>query len=405
MRAGRERWVLPFATLGFWACYTMIRPLLAPYATMIGASALMTGVVVAAQAVPGALFALPGGAIADRFGNRITTLLGAAVMATGGTVMAATTSVEALIGAQALVGAGGILMWVAIQRAVITPAGGDTARFARDRTIAANSLYVSGGLVAGPLVGGWTAEHFGYRTSFLVFALLAASLLPVALAMPGERATTSPPGSEPRRATTRDRAWSLARTPGMAATLLASFVVLFLLEFRTSFHPLYLDDAGFSPGVIGVIIAVSAAFGVIARPALPHLSRRFGDPALLAICLVTGAVTVGAVAFTGSLPTIFALAAVSGVALGLGQPFLLALVANFTTREERGLGVGMRMVANRSAQWICPLILGGLLSIVGFTGGFAAAAALALLLTIAATRRLQRASGHAGRGPGDTAGS
>ena len=404
MWAGRDRWVLPLATLGFWTCYTMIRPLLAPYATALGASALVTGIVVAAQAVPGALFALPGGAIADRFGNRATSLLGAAVMATGGTLMASTTSIEALIGAQALVGGGGILMWVAIQRAVITPTGGDTARLARDRTIATNSLYVSGGLVAGPLVGGWTADHFGYRASFLVFAVLAASLLPITVAMPDGRASRHPIGSAPAHSTTRGRAWALAKTPGMSATLLASFLVLFLLEFRTSFHPLYLDDIGFSPSVIGVIIAVSAAFGVIARPALPHLSRRLGDPLLLALCLVTGAVTVGAVAFTRSLLTLLILAAVSGVALGLGQPFLLALVANFTSREERGLGVGMRMVANRTAQWICPLILGGLLSFAGFAGGFTAAAALALALTITATRRLQKAARGDPPGSGGQAG-
>jgi EmrB/QacA subfamily drug resistance transporter len=132
---------------------------------------------------------LLGGSLGDRFGRRRVFVVGVVWFTVASLLCAAAPSVEALIAARALQGAGGALLTpgsLAIIQATFRP--GDRAR--------AIGAWSGLGGVAGavaPLVGGWLVEVATWRWIFGINAPVAALVLLAARHIPETRAA-APPG-------------------------------------------------------------------------------------------------------------------------------------------------------------------------------------------------------------------
>jgi len=59
-----------------------------------------------------------------------------------------------------------------------------------------------------------------------------------------------------------------------------------------------------------------------------------------------------------------------GVGLGANPPITVNLVAEHSDAGERGVAVGLRLVANRSGQVVQPMVFGGIASVVGLALAF-----------------------------------
>ncbi len=68
---------------------------------------------------PGIIFALPGGAIAARFGDKRIVGFGMALMLAGGTVIAMTESWNVFTAARLVVGAGGVILNVVLTKMLV----------------------------------------------------------------------------------------------------------------------------------------------------------------------------------------------------------------------------------------------------------------------------------------------
>ena len=310
--------------------------------------------------------ALPtSGSLGDRFGHRPMFLLGVVAFALASTLAATATSFEVLALSRVLQAASGALVStssVSLLR-MIAPA---------DRRGAAFGLFdmlVSTSAAIGPLIGGLLVGGLGWRAMFLVavpVAALAAILVATLPSMrtPEHRSTPRPidlPGLALLATTliallAGIQGVESGGTSALALVLVPALAAIFVVvELRTE-HPAVDPRLFASPaftaatlGIFGATIVLHATFVFV-----PLLVERLqgGDP------LTSGLVLLGISAFG-------AVAAPIGGrmsdAAGRRQPAVVGMVLAAAAL------VGLWLVAPETT----PIVLGGLLAVVGFGMGMA----------------------------------
>jgi MFS family permease len=383
-RALLSRWALvSAATLLYWVVTQAVRPFVALRLQDLGADDLTIGVALAGASVGGLLLAIPSGRLLDRLPQRevqVGALLGLAATTAG---LALTGSVAALVAM--MIGNGVFAMWVWLaQQSIITHAGSGAFR---DRQLGLFSLAWGIGLAAGPSVGAVAYDRAG-------FGALCAVCTALCLAATAAAAGAPPVAASPRAEATEDTfRGSLGRSfanPVLVGVLLASFVNIYVQSLRVSFYPVYLERAGVGVARIGLLLSLIGVSSLLVRAVLPAATRRFGEFGLLLWSTWVAIVGVVLTPFAPQFAVLVLGALLIGVGLGANPPITVSLVAHHSEAHERGLAVGLRMVANRSAQVAQPLVFGGVASVVGLALAFPVSAALLAGLTLWMGLRLRR---------------
>jgi EmrB/QacA subfamily drug resistance transporter len=134
--------------------------------------AVQLGWIASSFLLAAAVFLVPFGRLADIHGRKRVFRWGILVYTLGSLLSALSTSAAALIGARAVQGAGGAMIFgtsVAILTSVFPPAR-------RGYALGVNVAAVYLGLSLGPVVGGLITEHAGWRQLFAVNVVLGAGL-------------------------------------------------------------------------------------------------------------------------------------------------------------------------------------------------------------------------------------
>jgi MFS family permease len=124
---------------------------------------------------------------------------------------------------------------------------------------------------------------------------------------------------------------------------------------------------------------VAGGFGVgsaLVRLALPWISRRVGEWALIGTALVLSALGYLAFPFCDTLGTMLPLAVVLGMVLGSGQPVVMSLLHVTAPPGRTGEAVGLRMAMIGLGQTVLPLAVGVFGSALGLAPLFWGIAAL-----------------------------
>lgn len=330
----------------------LIAPLLPDIEARTGADDAALGLALAAYAVPIALLSLPLGRAADAVGRRALLVAGLLLVAAGSALIAISESIGLLMAARAVQGVGSAASWISALALV-----SDTAPPGKRGEALGLALGATGaGSIAGPALGGVTADLISFEAPFLIFCGLAIALLVAALIiLPREtpRAASTVPAMAVIMRAIRSGigAWA-------AAIILASACVLGLIEVVA---PLDLDDRlGLSSSAIGLLFAASIAVDA----ALAPVGGRWGDRRGRRGPAITGlSATALSVVALAVLPGV----AGTAVALGIyGAGFSLAMAASVPWLDEafeegeRGLAYGVQNLLYAGGYAIGP-ILGGLL--------------------------------------------
>ena len=283
-----------------------------------GASPLTVGVLMSLYALFPMLLAISAGRITDRLGARRPMLLGTAAIGLGALLPLVHSGMAALYASASMVGVGFMAFQVAAQNA----AGelGAPAQRARNFGLLAMGFSISG--FAGPLVAGLTIDHFGFTATFALLA--AVPLIPLIvllrghLALPGPVAATGTPHHGGIRALMRHR--MLRR----ALLLNAFFAVGW--DLHSVFVPIYGARLGLTASAIGLVLAAFAAATFVVRLLIPALAVRATEHRILAGALLAAGAAYLAYPFAGSLATLLPLSFGLGLALGTGQPMIMALL-------------------------------------------------------------------------------
>lgn len=329
----------------------VVRPMATYQAVNLGADATLVGIIGATFALAPFLLAIPIGKWVDRgFAGR-ATFLGPAVtlLATVGLVFA--DQIWQLLVWMPLMGAGHLLAMV----------GGQTliAQFSADKKYETNfgllTFYASLGHAIGPFVGGYLAQSDGVNIAVAPALWFAALLFVLALLV------TLPLYSRVQASSEESAKGSIAEVfavPGYKPAIFVAGATTAVVDVMLIYLPLVGLALGFSVAEIGVLLAIRAIFSMAVRFVLGPLRDRFGLRALLVVgSVVTMAGSIG-IALSTQFYVIAALLAVTGFAMGIGQPATMAWVSRISSPQHRGLAISIRLTSNRFGQVVVPVVAG-----------------------------------------------
>ncbi|MDI6105459.1 MFS transporter [Actinoplanes sp. NEAU-A12] len=234
-----------------------------------------------------AAFTLAWGSLADLFGRRRAFAAGAAIYAAASVLSAVANDVLILDVARGLAGAGGAAVFSCGAAIVATTYDGP----ARARAFALFGTTAGLGVALGPTVAGGLTGAFGWRSVFVLNAVVLAVVLVAVPFMAGDR--DAPAG---------------ATRPRVDWTGIGIFVIsLFVLMLGVVQGPQW----GWASGRVLALFAASAVlfalFVVVERrQAQPMLDLSlFRQPRFMALCLVPVAASFGFVTMLTYLPTYF----------------------------------------------------------------------------------------------------
>jgi MFS family permease len=379
-----SRWALvSLATLIYWVGPQAVRLFYPLRMHDLGASDLVIGLVVGASAVAGLLLAVPSGYFLDRLESRTVltwSTLGLSVT-TGAFVFADSIASMAVL----MLTQGLFQMWVwLVLQEIMTHVG----RSAIPRSqLSLFSLAWGVGLAAGPSIGAYAYDQLGFSSLNIGCCLLTLMGVMAALALPrtGHRATDASGKGERDVGLTA----ALRRTssnPVVVGVMIAGFVNIFVGSLRSSFYSLFLQRHGVALSTIGICLSAVGVASLAVRIVLPMVTRRLGLIQPLVWSTVVAIAGVGLTPFAVNTPLLILGAVMIGAGLGANPPITVQLLAGAV--DDRGVAVGMRMVANRLAQVVQPVSMGLLAATLGLGASFPLAAALLLLPTAWMARRL-----------------
>ncbi len=378
---GGDRWftaLLAGATL-LQSATAVARPMVSYRALHIGMPPETLGLVATAFAIAPVSLALWVGRRIDRHGPFPFLLAGAVLQAASAVALIFVTDAATLLAGVALLGTSQLVFVVANQ----TRVGSRSPLDSYDQRFSSLSFVASLGQLIGPLSAGVIAGSAlatggnGTALALLFGATLSTLAIPMVVLLwrrdPGPVVVVSEDAGGGRSIL------GILRMPGMAPAMLASLIVLSVMDILVVYLPALGEERGLPVAVVGALLSARAGASMASRLALAGLIRRFGRPRLMVGSLLVAAVAVVSLAIL-PLPLMFVAMAVAGGTLGVTQPMTMSWVAARATHGSRGIAMSLRLFGNRAGQVVIPLAAGSVAAVTG-TAGVLAAAGITVALT------------------------
>jgi MFS family permease len=352
---------LTFAiTLIGFVAVNSARVVLQLFALDIGASASEVGILVALYYVCPLLLSWPAGAWGDRYGPRWPLLFSAACGAGGLVIPYFTHGLPALYVAAALSGMSFAFFLVIVQNlvGVLSAADKRTQGFGNFSLVGATSNFV------GPLVAGFSIDHFSFPTACAV----AAALSVVTGLMVVIWGKMLPGGS--RRVAPRARIMDTLADRAVQRILVIGGLVQLGTDLFQFYIPVYGVGIGLSASAIGALLAAFAGASFIVRFALAYLVKRWGEDRLLAYSFYLAAVGFASVPLFRDVVMLALVSFIFGLGTGCGQPIATMLMFSRATDGRSGEALGLRLTANNVVRVIAPALFGFIVSGFGLAPVF-----------------------------------
>jgi MFS family permease len=362
----------------FFAIAGMANPFFTLYASETGASTLAIGLIVTLRALLPIVIAMPSGHLIDSVGPIRMLQWGSVFLLISLVNTVFAVQVPMLAISQLFLGAAMIIMPAAFQ--VLVSAG---TRETRNKAINTYSMWMSGGGMVGPLIGGFISSRFnvpieGYRMCFIVSAIAMAVFMltlawlsrfyPHPVPDKGEiKAILSPSGVT----ASYRQGIGLTKHRSVQFGLIGTFVMMYIQALYGGFLPLYLKEFDYSALQIASVLSWQGLAAVLSRFVVNALMRRFTLERILnAAGLVASFCVVLTPVVAPNIWLVYVLMFILGAATGVNLPVSLMIMVDAVGEGERGKLMGLRLLANRFSQTVSPAIFGILGSFVGLTAAF-----------------------------------
>ncbi|HVZ44429.1 MAG TPA: MFS transporter [Ramlibacter sp.] len=326
-----------------------------------GHSAASVGVLMALFALTQVFLALPAGRFADRHGFKRPMML-AMMAAVAGTSAAVMWPIFPVLCCTALATGGAVgVASIALQRHV-----GRIAQTPSQLRQAFSWMSIGPAIAnfAGPFLAGFTIDHAGFRSAFLLMALM-----PLATWLWIGPMHEVPPVTHPH-GTKRGRAWDLWRETSFRRLLLVNWLIAACWDVHTFMVPVLGNERGFSASVIGTILGSFAVAAALIRVALPIVASRVHEWTLVGTVMIATAVLF---AIYPLLPAATAMAVCSvllGFALGSVQPMVMSMLHQITPEHRHGDAVAMRLMVINASSVAMPMLSGAAGAVAGVSAVF-----------------------------------
>jgi DHA1 family multidrug resistance protein-like MFS transporter len=360
-------------TFGCYFAVSMRLPVVPLYASGLGVSTSLIGVINAAFYLMAGLLAIPSGMLSDVFGRKRLAVAGALILLAGMLLLVFARSFFHLAVIYLLLGVGiaafgpTMMSWVS----EISPA----THLGRAYGWYTTALFC--GLGMGPAAGGVLGDAFGYQTVFLAGAALSAfNIYAVQRFLPAPgRDTVTVKMDE----TWRSNAALMLTNRPLIGCWLVTFGANIIGGVFFSYLPLLAHDRGLDAGQIGVVFLLQSVSNAVSRIPFGALSDRLGQrkhQALVGVLLAS--LSIAGFVLARTFPHFLLAAVCLGMSLAIAFTSIGALIAETTEHRFRGLAMGGYNSFIYFGLMAGSIGLGPVIESVGFAYGFMLAGAINL---------------------------
>lgn len=351
-----------------------------------GVSLVEVGVLIGLYLAPGIVVALPGGAIAARFGEKRVVALSMGLMLIGAALASFGPDWGWLTVGRVIGGVGGIVLNVVMTKMLVD-------WFAGREVSTAMALFINSwpvGIALGLVVLPWVGTVAGVMAAQIVVlgAIAAGLALFVAVYRP-------PGGASPVASSLKVRALPLVPLL-LAALIWASFNAALAMVF--SFGPALLIERGLTPAAAGSMTSVFMFVFVVAAPFGGVLADRTGRRDLIIAASVMCFVLLIPLTLIVPPTTVTAVFVAVGIGFALAAGPIMTLPATVLPPEARTFGMGVFFMVYYIVMTLTPPVAGALADATGTVAaafGLGVAMAVGCVLCLALFRAVA-----GGRAPG-----
>lgn len=354
-KAGGSRW-LPLVLLNsllIQGGIYVVRPIVTYKSVELGADAALVGLIGATFALAPLVFAIQVGRFVDKGRAGLALLLGSAILALTTFALLFIDSIALLMLAMPALGMGHLFVMVGGQTLIANRSNAKEY----EKNFGLLTFYASAGHAIGPFVGGYLADsgevNVDANAAFL-FALvifLIAVIGSFALSTKKE----NPKNVKPLE---KAKVTQVLGIPTFKSAIFVASATTAVVDVVLIFLPLYGREIGLSVTDIGILLAIRAIFSLAVRLVLGQISNRLGLRRILVWGSLVTLASMVALGLTASFWLIALIMAVSGFAMGIGQPATMAWVSRISSQDSRGLAIAIRLSANRFGQVAMPAVAG-----------------------------------------------
>ena len=353
----------------------MLMVLIPLYVIDLGFDLAALGLVVSSAGVFLVLLRLAGGAVSDRFGERVVLGFSFVALVVCALIFVVSSTLLPLILAQLINGASRSVYWSAGQSYTSRSAEGH-AGLTMGRLLSAES----GGTILGSVLAGSLAQLAGFDVAFMAAAAANGAGIVATVAMP----------PLPRVGQVRSIRSTLAPAGRMMvqrSLRLGHFTALMAAAYAALLGSLYLaffKEAGYGDATVGLLRSVGGiGVVVVAYPFGAILARLGAQRVAVAGFAITGAVTA-LTALVGSSPAAAVLlVAVGGMAFGGMRALYPAIAAANSPERERALSLAVVGLYWAAGMLVVPYVFGLLGDGIGIEGAMYAFGAVSIGAAVA----------------------
>jgi hypothetical protein len=227
-----------------------------------------------------------------------------------------------------------------------------------------------------PLMAGFAWDGFGPWGGFAVMFLYSVLLLIAALLLPktaGEQKTRDRPlalRDVVPRIDDYIRALKLLAIPAVAVVAIGSVLNIATGAIQGSFYIAYLEKIGLSGSLIGILVATANVTALAGTVGVTWLMRRIGGVRLLNMSVIGSITAVMATPFLATFAPLLLTSVLRGWCQGIVQPLMISIPAKAVPPDSQGISVGLRISLNRLVQTLLPLVMGGVVDVIGLEASF-----------------------------------
>lgn len=355
---------------------------------VLGVSGTVIGVAFALQYLGDNLFRSPAGWIAERLGFRATMSAALTMVVIGVSIIAFTDGPFWLSLACLILGTGTAPLWPCAMTGATEISGPNNSNGTAMGALETAALAGTG---VGPITMNFVMEHTSknYQTAFLIMIGAGIILVLTALLLPGRVKTAlksevsssaAVTGKGIKHGLNKLRTSVKATLHEVKTTLNVSWLVYPALFLQSSviglLSPvltLYVaNELGLSPNQYSLLLIVGGGITVLALLPAGKLIDKFGTTRFLNVGFLLCAITLSIFTFFKSLPTVFALVCLVGIAYAMILPAWNTFVASLVPKGERGTVWGFFLTLQGSGMVFGPIISGWLWDGIGHGAPFMA---------------------------------
>lgn len=349
------------------------------FAIELGAPQLYIGVVIALYSVFPMMLGLYAGKLTDRLGVRTPMIGGTLGVTTALLVPFIFPSIGSLYVSAMLLGASWVFYNVCAQNLIGLLSDAES----RARNFSNYGLVMAGGSFFGPLLSGFSIDHFGHAQTYLHLAVVPLAAALILATSKSIRAVKGKARGKEEHAT---YSANLLKNVPLRRTLITSAIVLTGTDLFQFYMPIYGHNVGLSASAIGLVLGAFAIAAFVVRLVMPALVKRYTADAVLLWSLYVGGVAYVLFPLFDTAVMLAAVAFMLGLGMGCSQPVSLMLIYDRAPPARSGEALGLRLTVNNFMHIAVPMIFGTLGSAFGVAPVFYANAAILAAGGVISTR-------------------